>query len=259
MPLHVWYDSRLEGQSFLLNASAYGGREKLKSAPCSDFFSQKPWHPPPQKKKTIAQLAQPYKWSVSVRVISTIPTVADAMHLKSENHPRKIRDDESLQRSHSWQGGWRGRGKEGCCCCLPLLLLFSLRGLRWVSRLRLFPLSFPVFASDSLLLALLLVLSLSQPFFFLSPHPLFIPPHPALGLSQGLNLWLWSYRGIGMATHALLCFVSMLAWRLAPWLGCVFMHCAHVMMYVRLVQAKKVHRRPFFPVSLHFFFFSLRL
>ena len=51
MPLHVWYDSRLEGQSFLLNASAYGGREKLKSAPCRDFFCQKPGHPPPLKKK----------------------------------------------------------------------------------------------------------------------------------------------------------------------------------------------------------------
>lgn len=154
------------------------------------------------------------------------------------------------------EGG--GEGREGCCCCcccLPLLLLFSLRGLRWVSRLRLFPLSFPVFVSDSLLLALLLVLSLSQPFFFFFffPHPLFIPPHPALGLSQGLNLWLWSYRSIGMATHALLCFVSMLAWRLAPWLGSVFMHCTHVMMYVRLVQAKMVHSRPLFPVSLRFF------
>lgn len=69
--------------------------------------------------KTIAQLAQPYKWSVSVCVISPIPTVADAMHLKSENHPRKIGDDESLQRSHSWQGGWRGR--EGGLLLLLLL------------------------------------------------------------------------------------------------------------------------------------------
>lgn len=38
-----------------------------------------------------------YKWSISACVIATIPTLTDALHLKSENHPSKSRDDESLQ------------------------------------------------------------------------------------------------------------------------------------------------------------------
>lgn len=76
-----------------------------------------------------------YKLSVSDCVISTISTLADAMHLKSENHPTKIGDDESLQRCTV---GREGGGEWRAGCCLPLLLLFSLWGLCWVSRLRLF-------------------------------------------------------------------------------------------------------------------------
>lgn len=128
-----------------------------------------------------------YKLSFSDCVISTISTLADAMHLISENHPSKIGDDESLQRCTVGREDG-GEGRAGCCC-LPLLLLFSLWGLCWVSRLCLFLLSSCL--HFWLLLALLLF-SLNL-FPFLS-HPLFIPLYLVLGLSQGLNLWLWSYR-----------------------------------------------------------------
>lgn len=99
---------------------------------------------------------------------------------------------------HSWQNhGLEGRA----CCCLPLLLLFSLWGLHWVSRLRLFLLSFCLHFWLSYSLS---CFSLSQPFSLsLSPTPYLV-----LSLSQGLNLWLWSYRNIGMTTHAIFCFVS---------------------------------------------------
>lgn len=97
---------------------------------------------------------------------------------------------------------WRNDGLEGrACCCLPLLLLFSLWGLRWVCRLRLFLLSSCLHFWLSYSLS---CFSLSQPFSLsLSPTPYLV-----LSLSQGLNLWLWSYRNIGMTTHALFCFVS---------------------------------------------------
>ena len=152
------------------------------------------------------------------------------MHLKSENHPRKIWNDESLQRSHSWQGWWRGR--EGGLLLLlpptPSLVQSSgpPLGLQASSLSPLF--SFLRFWLP-LACSVARPLALSTLFFFFFPHPLFIPPHPALGLSQGLNLWLWSYRSIGMATHALLCFVSMLACRLVSltWLCVHALHSCH--------------------------------
>lgn len=148
---------------------------------------------------------------------------------------------------HSWQGGWRGRGAG---CCLPLLLLFSLWGLRWVSRLCLFLLSLPVF--NFWLSYSLCCFSSLNLFLFLS-HPPFIPPSPVLALSQGLNLWLWSYRNIGMTTHALLCFVSVLACWLDHWLaGCT--ECVFTCMYCMyaLNKKKKVFILSLFPVSLIF-------
>ena len=231
MPLHVWYDSRLEGQSFLLNASAFGRRKNSRVFLAAIFFLSKPWldfsvHPPKLllNLHSLTNDQSRSVWSpqypqLLMRCISNQKITPEKSEMMKAFSVRTVGRD----------GG--GEGREGCCCCcLPLLLLFSLRGLRWVSRLRLFPLSFPFFVSDSLLLALLLVLLLSQPFFFFFfPHPLFIPPHPALGLSQGLNLWLWSYRSIGMATHALLCFVSMLACRLVSltWLCVHALHSCH--------------------------------
>lgn len=114
---------------------------------------------------------KPYKLCVSGFVISTISTVADAMHLKSENHPTKIRDDESLKRLHSWQKGDGGEGRAGFC--LPLLLLFSLWGLHWVSRLHVFA---PIFLSSFLTPLLALLLFLSQPFSLFSlTHSLSLP------------------------------------------------------------------------------------
>lgn len=144
---------------------------------------------------------KPYKWSVSVCVISTISTLTDALHLKSENHPTKNQRWWKPSVLHSWQNDGL-EGLEGrACCCLPLLLLFSLWGLRWVSRLRLFLLSSCLKFCLSYSLS---CFSLSQPFSLsLSPTPYLV-----LSLSQGLNLWLWSYRNIGMTTHALFCFVS---------------------------------------------------
>lgn len=134
----------------------------------------------------------------------------------------------------------RMEGKVGGSFCLPLLLFFSLWGLCWVSWLRLF----------LLFSCLHLWLSHSHsgfsflnPFLFLS-HPLLIPSYPVLCLSQGFNLWLWSYRNIGMATHALLCFVSLLACWLAHWLAgpieCVFtLYSCHTVCMLPL--SKNVH------------------
>lgn len=259
MPLHVWYDSRLEGQSFLLNASAYGGREKLKSVSRSDFFLSKPWldffvHPPKNYCSTRAAL------QMICLGLCDLPNThscwCDASQIRKS--PQKNRRWWKPSAFAQLAGRVEGKGGRAAAAAAAASHSFSCSVFGASAGSPGFG-SFPsLFLSSFLTLSYSLCCSSSRSlnpffFFFFFPHPLFIPPHPALGLSQGLNLWLWSYRSIGMATHALLCFVSMLAWRLAPWLGSVFMHCTHVMMYVRLVQAKMVHSRPLFPVSLRFF------
>lgn len=133
-------------------------------------------------------------------------------------------------------------GKGGRAAASHSFLLFSLWGLRWVSRLCLFLLSSCL---NFWLSYSLCCFSSLNPFLVL-PHPLFIPPYPVCGLSQGLNLWLWSYRNIGMPTHALLCFVSLLACWLAHWL------CSCVSTVCTLSLSKNVFLLSLFPVSLFF-------
>lgn len=119
-------------------------------------------------------------------------TVAGAMHLKSEYHPRKkAGDDESLQQCTVGREGQRGRGGgEGKrACCLPLLLLVGLWGLCWVSILHLF-------LPTSCLLSPALLLPLSPAFSSSLTHSLSLPVL-SLCLSQGFNLWLWSSRNSG--------------------------------------------------------------
>lgn len=109
-------------------------------------------------------------------------------------------DDESLQRCTE-----DGGGREGGLLPPTPSLVQSL-GPQRVSWLRLFLLFSCLGFWLSYSLRCLSSLNLFFPLFL--PHPLFIPPYPVLGLSHGVNLWLWSSRNIGMATHALLCFVS---------------------------------------------------
>lgn len=139
-------------------------------------------------------------------MICTISTVADAMHLKSENHPRNemmkaFSAAQLAERMEGKVGG--GEGAAASHSFSSSVFGASAGSLGFLSFS-----SLPVFISDSHSLS---GFSFLNPFLFLS-HPLLIPPYPVLCLSQGFNLWLWSYRNIGMATHALLCFVSLLAY-----------------------------------------------
>lgn len=86
-------------------------------------------------------------------------------------------DDESLQRcTVGREDGGEGGGGGGCC--LPLILFFSLWGLRWVSRLPLFLLS----SCLHFWFSLALWLFLSQPFSL----PLSPTPYPSLSSSLSL-------------------------------------------------------------------------
>lgn len=148
---------------------------------------------------------------------------------------------------HSWQRGeWEREGR----LQPPTLLFFSLWGLWWVSRFHLFLLSSCLHFWLSYSVAFPLVI-----FFLFLSHPLFIPPYLVLSLSQGLNLWLWSYGNIGMTTHALLCFVSLLACWLAPLAVCTA--CVYVYeLYVPLSWSKqKKRKRKSFFFSPHFVIF----
>lgn len=153
-----------------------------------------------------------YKLSFSDCVISTKSTLADAMHLISENHPSKIGDDESLQRCTVGRERVEERGRGGRAAAAAATSHSSSCSVFGASSGSLGFVSFsslPVFISDSLNLLCCFFLSIyPSTFFSFLSHPLFILPYMVFGLSQGLNLWLWSYRNIGMTTHALLGFVS---------------------------------------------------
>lgn len=134
-------------------------------------------------------------------------------------------DDESLQRCTE-----DGGGREGGLLPPTPSLVQSL-GPQRLSWLRLFLLFSCLGFWLSYSLRCLSSLNLFFPLFL--PHPLFIPPYPVLGLSHGVNLWLWSSRNIGMATHALLCFVSLLA----CWLAHILSRCVHVYVQYRIYAA----------------------
>lgn len=101
---------------------------------------------------------------------------------------KKAGDDENLQQCTVGREGQRGRGRGEAkrACCLPLLLLFGLWGLRWVSILHLF-------LPTSCLLSPALLFPLSPAFSSSLIHSLSLPVL-SLYLSQGFNLWLWSSR-----------------------------------------------------------------
>lgn len=138
---------------------------------------------------------------------------------------------------HSWRGGMTGRGGgEGRGgCCLPLLLLFSLWGLCWVSMLH-------VILPSSCLLSPTLLLPLSPAF---SPPPSPTPPPSPSCLSPSPRGLIYGCGApeTGMTTHTFLCFVSSLACWLALWLTactwCVFtLYLCHAVSV--LPQSKNV-------------------
>lgn len=152
------------------------------------------------------------------------------MHPKSEYHPRKNGDDESLQQctvggKERRMGGGEGRGG----CCLPLKLLFFLFFGASAVCLSFSPL--PVSSPP------LCCFPSHQPSLFLPPSPSCLSPTPR-GLIYGCGA-----PETGMTTHAFLSFVSSLACWLALWLTactwCVFaLYSCHAVSV--LPQSKNV-------------------
>lgn len=107
-------------------------RSELFFRQCSLFS---PWTPEPLRTpQTIAQLASLTNDLPQSVWSPQYPQLLMRCISNQKITPRKSENDESLQRCTVGREDG-GEGRAGCC--LPLLLLFSLWGLRWVSRLHL--------------------------------------------------------------------------------------------------------------------------
>lgn len=137
--------------------------------------------------------------------------------ISNQNIPRKKRgNDESIQQCTVGREGWRGKdeGEGKRACCLPLLLLFSLWGLCWVSILHLF-------LPNSCLLSPALLLPLSPAFFSTLTHSLSFPS--CLSASPRGLIYGCGSPETAMSTHAFLCSLPYsLALRLTACTWCVF-------------------------------------